>query len=254
MPTRRIPIFYASSLDLASNTATISGQEAHHAQKVLRLRVGAQVKVIRNGSTWSGRLVQAGPGSQVIVSLEEGCEAAPWSAPEVGLLVAIPKGRVSDYIAQKATELGVSQLIFFESERAIPRISQTRRRAREERWERLAREAGKQCGRPRLPQIAGPVAFDEVLQIVPRFALPLLLDPDGRPAKEVLAKRRARSAAVIVGPEGGFTEREYRALAEAGARSCRICDAVLRTETAAICAVAVVANSLTCVRSPEPGG
>jgi 16S rRNA (uracil1498-N3)-methyltransferase len=243
MPSKRVPIFYASRLDEAAKSATIAGSEARHAVTVLRLRPGSSVRLLWEGAIWSGEMA-AGGASSVRVALHGQIEAADKARPRVALLVATPKGHSADLIVQKATELGVSQVTFFDSKRSVPKIADGKRRLRLERWDRIARDACKQCGRAQAPFVGGPLDSEEALGLPGQFDLALLLDTEGKPLKIVLRRRRPKSVVLIVGPEGGFERREIAEFRRAGALCCSLNEAVLRTETAAISAASIVTHSL----------
>lgn len=244
MPSKRIPIFYASRLDEGTKSGMIAGSEARHALTVLRLKPGATVSLIWDGAVWSGQIAAPDDGGSVFVALGEMAEACRAAGPRVALLVATPKGRSSDLIVQKATELGVSQVAFFGSGRSVPRIPDAKRGQRRERWERVAREACKQCGRTRSPFVGGPLDFSEAVESLRQFDVSILLDTEGKPLRQVLLRRKPDSVGLIVGPEGGFSGQEIARFKGAGALLSSLSDAVLRTETAAICAAAVAIHCL----------
>jgi 16S rRNA (uracil1498-N3)-methyltransferase len=205
---------------------------------VLRLRDGAPV-VLFNGSgcDWSG-LLRVARGS-ASVELGAATVADNESSLEVTLAQAIARGEKMDLILQKATELGVSRIVPVVSERTEVRLDAERGAKRIEHWRRVVISACEQSGRSRLPTVEEPVdlaAFAEstARSGIRRFAL----DPEGGTGFSELS--RGQPLALVVGPEGGFGERDRIALAAAGFEGVRLGPRVLRTETAGLAALAVL--------------
>lgn len=174
------------------------------------------------------------------------------------LIQAITKQWSMDLIVQKATELGAARIVPILSERSVPRIDPAEGARKVEKWRALAVEAIKQCGTPWLPQIDLPNTPTAFLAKGTPSPLTLLasLQPGARHPSEPLAAHAeehgapARDVAVWVGPEGDFTPAELNQIRSAGAHPISLGPLVLRSETAAIYCLSVLAYELQ--RKPPP--
>jgi len=204
----------------------VAGEEAAHA-RARRLAAGDPVVLVDgSGIEASGRIERVGRGTFDV--LVEAVHAAPEdSTPPIHLLVAVVRVERLAWIAEKATELGAARLTIVESERT------QRFRAREAilpRLERVVREAAKQAERARWPSIAGPVAFAEAIH-GEHARHRLLLDPRG---ESFPPRLESGSAALVVGPEGGWSDAEQAEALGAGWTTASLAAGKLRAETAAI--------------------
>ena len=161
----------------------------------------------------------------------------------VTLLVGLPKADKMDFILEKATELGCARVVPFRSSRTIPRLDAQDARRRLARWERVALAAAKQCGSARVPEVTGLLAYPEALALAASCeARVVFYEGEERfGLKKVLSGMSgARSAALLIGPEGGFSEGEVREAERAGFVRTGLGARILRVETAAIAAVSMV--------------
>jgi 16S rRNA (uracil1498-N3)-methyltransferase len=211
------------------------------------------------------RVLRLGPGEQVIVF--DGCgheyvtvvecvkaegvvcrilvEAGPPSPPPVSITLAqgLPKAEKFDWIIQKATELGVVDIAPVITERVIPHFSGARMGRKVERWQKLAREACKQCGRATVPHLRAPTGLEAFFASDQSVELKLVLweEEDTRLLRTVLAAAApVASVAVVVGPEGGLTPGEVACGEAYGFLATGLGKRILRTETAAVVAVALL--------------
>lgn len=232
----------------------LTGAEAHHAARVLRLRRGDSVVVLDGAGT---ELACAVAGTaQGAVRLDV-CERRthPRPAFQITLLQALPKGKLFESIVQKATELGASRIVPVLSERVVSQLDETKAESRQAHWQQVAIEAVKQCGAPWLPRVEAPQSPAAFLACGERFDLPFVasLQPGSRHPRAWFDQFRSEhggapsSVAVWVGPEGDFTAAEIEAITAAGARPITLGPLVLRVETAAVYCLSVLNYEL---RSP----
>ena len=225
-------------------TVTLSLEESRHLVGARRAREG-DVVVLFDGAGRSryARVVGANPAAATLSVEGPAPDREP--ARRVGVAVApSASGRADDLVSALA-ELGVSTFVPLVVERGtLDARAAAARRA--DRWARLAREAAKVNGRSRLLEIAEPVALPDL----PRWAAarperyaPVCLDPDPAAPHLPAVLRGVGAPLLLVGPEGGFTEAETRALADAGVPRAALTVCVLRTETAARAAAAVALTS-----------
>jgi 16S rRNA (uracil1498-N3)-methyltransferase len=212
-------------------TITLPPPQSHYMAQVMRRQPGDVVRLFdgANGE-WAARVVSVGKKA-VIVSLES--QSAPQEAvPDLWLCAApLKRGRI-DWVAEKACELGVARFVPVITRRTIvDKLNLDRLRAH-------MIEAAEQCGRTALPDMAEPVALAALLKAWPAERVLIFADENGG---EPLARLTARApAAILIGPEGGFTPEEramIRALPQAHATS--LGPRILRADTAAVAAVAI---------------
>jgi 16S rRNA (uracil1498-N3)-methyltransferase len=208
----------------------ITDEEAHHGRSVLRLRVGDAVRVADGvGAAGIGQ-VETIERHAILVQVSS-VEALPITAVEyLTVVVAPPKGERLADLVRGLTELGVGRIRFLECERG------ERMPGNNDRLERVAAEALKQCQRGRLPQIGPAVDIPGLAAQGERL---ILLDRSGS-APET---HKPQPTTLVIGPEGGLTGDEVAALRAAGAVSVRLAGPILRIETAALAATAVWASA-----------
>jgi 16S rRNA (uracil1498-N3)-methyltransferase len=217
---------------VAGEELALSPGDSHHLSRVVRRRPGDEVELADGaGRLWPAVVVAAGPRATVRVGEPRD---AP-RPPAVSLHLGLTDWARVDLVVEKAAELGVQEVTLMTSERArrIPGADAWERRRR--RLERVAEAAGRQSGQAWLPRLRGLVPFDDALAEIPSGE-GCLIDPRGDAAVSAVAGRSGR-AALLVGPQAGFSEAEVERAREAGLAVCGLGPAVLRTETAAIAAV-----------------
>jgi len=221
--------FYLPELPRAE-TATLTGDEAHHLGRVRRLASGARVELFDGRGGWCrAEVVQVGKHAVELKLDEFATEPTPPFA--LTLATAVPKGERFDWLVEKATELGVARLVPLVTERSVvdPRT------AKLDRLRRLIVEACKQCGRSRLMALDEPTPLGRYLA-TERAERRWL----AHPGQGAFRTEEWTSCAVAVGPEGGFTPREVDEALAAGWRTASLGTTLLRIETAGIAAAAVI--------------
>ena len=221
----------------------VTGEEARHAVKVKRLSPGEAVELLDGaGLVVRGRAARVDPrGSSVAVEVEGAARAAR-AEPRVEIAAPAPKGDRLDRMLDQLGQLGVQRWTPLICERSVRDAGKLKR----ERLERIAAATVKQCGRAWSLEIGEPTGFGQLLGTLGDRA-GLVARADGRPLAEAAAPlgRGGRGVLVVIGPEGGLTEPEQRAADDAGLMGLRLGPHVLRTETAATAAAAVVMSITT---------
>lgn len=239
--------FYLSPSECRGDVLTLTGEEAHHALRVLRVQEGERVTVLDGAGTVLTGDVTGCTRHAVTIRVQERTTAAP-SPCSITLIQAVPKGKLMESIIQKATELGATRIVPILSERAIVHLDAGSAEAKAAKWRHVAVEAVKQCGSPWLPRVDAPVTIREFLARTEVFDLALVacLEPGSRHPRKWFEQfqrnhgRAPRSIAVWVGPEGDFTPAEYAAIQQTGAHPITLGPLVLRVETAATWCLSVV--------------
>lgn len=243
--------FFIDPADMAGTTAVLTDEEARHLLSVLRLGVGAPVRLFDgSGRTYDAKISKISKArvEATILSIEE-APATERAALHLGL--ALLKGKKMDFIMQKATELGVVGLHPFIGEFcAAGHITAAGREQRRlERWQKIAREACKQCNRPLPPTVYPVVDFETLLAEASdaNYDRKLIFweqEPGQGLPKEIKAPEGLCSVMVLIGPEGGFSPREVAAAQAAGYQPVTLGKMILRAETAALAAVAILQHLL----------
>ena len=229
--------------NIKDDIALITGSEARHVGRVLRLDVGDTINLL-DEKGWEYRGVITAKKTQVIeVKVLEKYPPRKESPIKVVLGQALPKARKMDYILQKATELGVDSVIPFFSSRTVPQLDGDRKEKKGERWGKIVFEATKQCGRTGIPQVEKIVTFEEVMKKADDNSLKIILweDEKNNRLHNVLKNlQQFKKIIILVGPEGGFTEKEVAVARNHGFLSVGLGSFILRTETAGIYLLSVL--------------
>jgi len=234
--------FFVPKQNIRDSRATLGGAELEHMRKVLRFGVGDRVVLFDDeGCEHEGTIASISAGAAEIA-------IATSSRPEresplaVTLAQALGKGDKLDLVVEKATELGVAAIVPFVCRRTVPKLERDAAARRGERWRRIALGAAKQSGRTRVPEIHELVDFSTVVQRSSPFDLKILFweNEQGRGLKQLHAGNPPiASLLLVVGPEGGFTAEEAALATENGFHAVGLGRRILRTETAAVAAVAL---------------
>lgn len=244
--------FFVRDEDVKHHRATLSAEESHHLKNVLRLKSGDAVIIFTGGGEeFDGKVLST--GAHVVVALEKKRRDRIRGAVSIVLVQSLPKKKKMDFIISKACELGAEEIIPLESERTELKLSRPQAERVAARWERIAVQSCKQARLDWIPLIHAPVSFRSFLNKTKEYAAVLIPHPDPALPKlsEITSGIKAhmarpekpghvRKIAVVIGPEGGFSDREIAAAREAGAYLTYFGDVVLRTETASIVGVSLV--------------
>jgi 16S rRNA (uracil1498-N3)-methyltransferase len=234
--------FYAppSAFNSIADKVTLASDEARHLRDVLRLKLGEEVYVFNGeGKEFHCRIEESRRDMTQLKVISEVAPARPESPLELTLAVALLKGEKFDLVVQKATELGVTRVVPVVTKLADIRLRDESDAAKRlARWQRIALEAAKQCGRAVVPELASPVTFESLVQKRGEEKLHCLLfsERGGRSlqeAKETLPQNVSLLTA-LVGSEGGWTDEELEAAQAAGWTIVTLGGRTLRAETAAI--------------------
>jgi 16S rRNA (uracil1498-N3)-methyltransferase len=235
--------FFVRPDDVGTQELRLRGDEADHLARVLRLGPGAQVVVFDGCGHEYMTVVERLETQEVVCRIL--FDVAPQSPPTVSIALGqgLPKADKFDWVIQKTTELGVSEIVPLITDRVIPHISGPHMARKVGRWEKLAREACKQSGRATVPHLWPPTPLDTFLASCQSAKLKLMLweGEDTRLLRTVLAASApVASVAMVVGPEGGLTPQEVTRGEDAGFLVVGLGKRILRTETAGVVAVALL--------------
>jgi 16S rRNA (uracil1498-N3)-methyltransferase len=240
MPARRL---FVPPERLGGSSVTLTGSDYRYLARVLRAQPGQEVIVFDGaGEEVVAHVDRIGP-TEIELRLGErrraADAAAALGAAPIVLLAAVPRGGRMDVLIQKTSELGVARIVPVLTTRSVARPEVGRRA----RWEKIAREAARQCERADVPALDAPVELAAALQAadLPELRIGFFERHGDRSLGSLLAE--PRPTALLVGPEGGFTESEMDAARTAGFVAVGLGPRILRAETAAIVAVALVQHA-----------
>ena len=230
--TMRERRFFVQRLDTAN--LELDEKESHHAVHVLRLRPGDEVSLFDGrGRANRGHVVETG-GERV--TIEVGAALRSNESPlRLSVAVAVPKGDTMSLVVQKLTELGVSRIRPLVAERS--ESTRAAIDARLKRWQRVALEAAKQCGRSAIPELSAPLSLEELLDSeVPHAVWIAHLDAPPLTPERI---GEDRTPTLIVGPEGGWSAHEIELTSVSSVERFSLGPRTLRVETAAIAAASL---------------
>jgi 16S rRNA (uracil1498-N3)-methyltransferase len=237
----RLPRFFISPDQVSGPLITISGEDVRHIGAVLRMKTGDELLLCDGkGTEYAAKIT-------VIDRREIKAEITSTSQreirrPFVTLGQGLPKSDKMDWIVQKATELGVAEIVPLVTERTIVKVKDEEKRI--SRWQKICREAAMQCSRPDIPAVGHIVSFHDFIHTPAPGPSTLLLLPweEGTtPIKDVLKRNPdVENIVVLIGPEGGFSSSEASLAQENGYHLVSLGPNILRTETAAIAVLSMI--------------
>lgn len=224
--------------DIADGSAYLNGADAHHLAVVLRAKAGDDVTVCDGlGTDYACRVRLAGKERvEMDIISSHPSESEPHTA--VTLYVGYPKQDKLETIIQKATELGAVRVVPFFSRYCV--AAPKNEEKKNVRYQRVALEAAKQSGRGRVPEVAMPLSFDEMLRDAAACDTVLFCDEAGGAPLHSRLKDTAHSVAIVTGSEGGFSREEAEKAAAAGFLPVGLGPRILRCETVPLAALSVV--------------
>jgi 16S rRNA (uracil1498-N3)-methyltransferase len=237
--------FYLAPEEWTSSEPTLGSEDSHHCTDVLRLQIGDRMTLFDGEGSVADAVLTEVHRKHCRVTIGERTITPPLKC-DITLAQAVPKGKNMDLILQKAVELGAATIVPLLTRRTVVRLDEEEGSRKQERWQQIALEACKQCGRNQVPRVTHPLTLDAFLK-QPREGLLLLasLQPGAITIKEALAKSPDHTAAtVLVGPEGDFTPEESANALAAGATPITLGPMILRAETAAMYCLSVLGHEL----------
>jgi 16S rRNA (uracil1498-N3)-methyltransferase len=238
--------FYVPQPRIVDEILTIEGDEVKHIRKVLRLRPGDEIIIFDSFSKeYEGIIVEEGPLS-ILVRVRNVTLCQRESPLEVTLAQSLLKGEKMDYLVQKSTELGIKEIVPFFSSRSIPVLGISRGQPRHRRWERIAVEASKQCGRGTVPGISPAKSYSRMLQEAAAGSLRFVLwEKEGEKLKKILERSKEMlKIFFVVGPEGGLSSGEVDQAKQMGFIPVNLGKRILRSETAGVCLLSILQYEL----------
>ncbi len=236
-----LPVHLVASLAgvATGSSVEVTGDEAHHAVAVRRLRVGESV-VLTDGAGTSATGEVDSTGKRVFTVTVTSVSVTPAAEPALVVVQAIPKGDRGELAVEMLTEVGVAEIVPWAASRSVAVWKGERAAKSLGRWRSTAREAAKQSRRSWFPSVAELATTADVVALLGSADLAVVLHEEAGVPLASLAVPASGRVVVVVGPEGGLSDEEIAAFVGAGAASVRLGAEVLRTSTAGVAAVAAL--------------
>lgn len=215
----------------------LDDESAHYLRTVLRLKRGAELTVFNGSDQEFAAVVSEVHREQVCLQVGESRQRSVESPLDIRMAIGISRGERMDLVIQKAVELGVARITPLFTEHCVVRLDETRRGNRNAHWQKIIRGACEQSGRNRIPDLDAAQTLKDFLLNRPETGL--FFDPLAESGLSGLPKPEG-TLVLLAGPEGGFAEHEREAARLAGYKPVRLGPRILRTETAALAALAAV--------------
>jgi 16S rRNA (uracil1498-N3)-methyltransferase len=234
----RVNRIYTPGQLAAGKDVELTPTGANHIVRVLRARVGDVIGVFDGEGNEFRAAIASVKGSKVIVRVDAAAISATEAPLRITLTQGISRGERMDWVVQKATELGVASIVPVITARSVVKLDRDQAEKKHEHWRSIAIGACEQCGRSRLPKIATPISLTQHLCSASSAAMRVVLDPEA--AKSLTSLEAANTIELLIGPEGGLDNEELAAAKKAGFVSATLGPRILRTETAAVAALAIL--------------
>lgn len=236
--------FFIEQTKITSTKIFITGSNAAHIKKVLRMKSGDRIELFDGrGFEYEARIENLLAGS-IEVSITKRFLSASESPVQIIVAQALLKDRKMDSLTRQLTEIGITKLIPFTSIRSVPRPDKKRLSARRKRWEKIAIEALKQCRRGIVTRIGETITFNDVIKIDDECDLKIVFwENESKPvsyAVQQVHDRHYKKILAVLGPEGGFTEKEIEDARACGFVTASLGPRILRAETATVAACTIL--------------
>ena len=232
--------FYADDRGVNGDAAYLCEEDARHATRVLRMKEGESCELFADGKRFSGEIASIGEEVEVRILSELPSTEAKL---RITLYQGLPKADKMELIVQKSVELGACAVVPVAMSRCVVQLDAKDGRKKQERWQKIAREACKQSGRCEMMQVSEPISFKQLLAKLPQHQAAIVPWEDARGyslAKFHQEHPDVTDLAIVIGPEGGMSEDEIARMKEASCQSVTLGPRILRTETAGLCAMSAL--------------
>lgn len=233
--------FFVEPEQLQPDFLVLTGENAEHA-KVLRLRCGEEVLVCDGeGRECICAVSDVSPG-QISLVVKNRQQSFAEASVQVRVYMAFPKGDKLEHVIQKATELGVYEIVAFPSARCVSRPDEKSLKKKLERWQKIAASAAEQSGRGRIPKVTVLSGYQQALEHAAQAELAILFyeNEHATTLRMALESKAVTSVSLLTGPEGGLEPKEVEQARQMGLSVCTLGRRILRCETAPLCALSAV--------------
>lgn len=240
--------FFVEEDAIGADTISITGEDVNHIKNVLRMKIGTDIRISnKNDKDYICHIVSI-EDDEIIAAIDEVDLEGTELPSKIYLFQGLPKGDKMETVIQKNVELGVSTIIPVSMKRSIMKLEPKKVKSRIERWNKIAESAAKQSKRMIIPDVSEPMTMKEAVMFASGLDLILLPYENSKGMEEtkkiIEGIEPGQSIGIFIGPEGGFDEAEVDLAIEAGAKVISLGKRILRTETAGMALMAVLAYML----------
>lgn len=247
-----MPRFFVTGDNISETEIRITGSDASHIMRSLRMKTGEAVTVCDMHCIEYECVIEDFESDCVVLKINSSCPGNTEPPYSLTLYQALPKSDKMEFIIQKAVETGAGRIVPFISERCISRPDKKSARSKSERWNKISLEAAKQCGRGIVPVVEEICSFDEALNEAKLADVPILFyeGDNTKPLRELLGPicpdpdKEKIKISVIIGSEGGFSCNEVERAAKSGISVAGLGPRILRCETAPVVALGAISYAL----------
>lgn len=220
----------------------MDNKEIRHLWQVRRLKPGDQVILFDGEGHEYDAIIRQIKRDEVVFQIQPVTSTSSKESPlKIILGIGVLKGTKFDWLIQKITELGVTEIVPFYGQRSVPNWERTKIFSKKNRWEKIALAATKQCQRTKIPVIHPPCSFKEALQKISGEVVKIFIwEKESRRSLAQISPISSSAIYALVGPEGGFSEEEAAQAQEAGFEPVHLGPRILRAETAGMVGVALL--------------
>ena len=232
--------FYADESGIVDGLVHLNAEDAHHAQRVLRMKVGEAAQIFCDQRRFTAEITDMDEGVTLRIVEELPSTEAKL---RITLYQGLPKADKMELITQKAVELGAHRVVPVAMNRCVVQLNQKDGAKKQERWQKIAREACKQSGRCMMMPVDAPISFKELLKRLPDHAAAIVPweDAQGYSLRTFHQEHPdVRDVAIVIGPEGGMSPEENDQMKAASCQSVTLGPRILRTETAGLSAISAL--------------
>jgi 16S rRNA (uracil1498-N3)-methyltransferase len=236
-----MPRFFIDEDALRGDEIVITGGDAVHIGRSLRMKTGDEITFCRMGIEYK-TVIEKMTSDEVYCKITEQSPSSSEPKLRLSLYQALPKQDKAELIIQKCTELGAAEIVFFLSRRCVSRPDEKSAQKKLIRWQKIAEEAAKQSGRGEIPVIRGILSFDEAVNSFADKDISLFCYENGGQRLSEADISSANTCGVMIGAEGGFDRDEEEKACAAGATPIWLGKRILRCETCPIAVTAIIMN------------
>lgn len=236
-----MPRFFVPKEDICEQFMVLSGENAAHA-KVLRLKNGDEVFVCDGEGTDYRCTVSDVANGQISLVVHAITPSQSEAKVACSVYMAFAKADKFEHVVQKATELGATELVCFPSSRCVSKPDEKSLKKKLERWQKIAASAAEQSRRGRIPEVLALPSYEAALARAAQAELAVCFyeNEENLTFRTAIEEKPFATAAILTGPEGGFSEEEIVQAANAGLKICTLGSRILRCETAPLCALSAL--------------
>lgn len=244
-----MPKFFVKSNQIVENVINITGTDVNHITNVLRLKVNDKIQACNEETedNYITEIIETNKENIKCKILEKLINKAE-AGIDITIFQGLPKADKMELIIQKCTELGVKEITPVQMERSIVKLDSKSEAKKIERWQKIAEVASKQCERDRICKINNVVNIENICNMCSKYDIVLVPyeNEENKSLKQELKKLKSKNLkiAIVIGPEGGFEQKEIEQLKQNGGQIVTLGKRILRTETVAIAMASIIMYEL----------